>query len=101
MLARATWPGNVRELANVVERLVIVVPHAVVEVADVHAFAPGLAADPSPVAAAREQLVTLRQLERDYITYVIARCDGNKTKAAEILGIDVSTIHRRGRSGSQ
>jgi two-component system response regulator HydG len=41
--------------------------------------------------------MTLRQLESEYIAWVVARCGGNKTKAAEILGIDVSTIHRRER----
>ncbi len=41
--------------------------------------------------------MSLRQLEDDYIAWVILQCGGNKTKAAEILGIDVSTIHRRER----
>ena len=41
--------------------------------------------------------VPLRQLEGEYIAYVVAQCGGNKTRAAEILGIDVSTIHRRER----
>jgi two-component system, NtrC family, response regulator HydG len=97
-LARGTWPGNVRELENVVERLVIVGQKAEVDLEELEANAPGIAAAAgtgSPVAEARARLYTLRQLEKEYIAWMVARCAGNKTKAAEILGIDVSTIHRR------
>jgi len=52
-------------------------------------------------ASARETLIPLRQLEADYIAWVVSQCGGNKTRAAEILGIDVSTIHRRERAGLQ
>ncbi len=97
VLARSPWPGNVRELENVLERLVIVVGHEVVGVDDLAAHAPTLVEDATPLEHAKADLLTLRQLERDYIAWVIARCDGNKTRAAEILGIDVSTIHRRER----
>jgi two-component system response regulator HydG len=41
--------------------------------------------------------MTIRELDDAYIAWVVARCGGNKTRAAEILGIDVSTIHRRER----
>ena len=50
--------------------------------------------------SAQDKLIPLRQLEGEYIAYVVAQCGGNKTKAAEILGIDVSTIHRRERERS-
>jgi two-component system response regulator HydG len=96
-LARAEWPGNVRELENVVERLVIVSHRPVADLSDLEANAPGVLAAASPASEARRSLVSLRQLEREYIAWVVARCDGNKTRAAEILGIDVSTIHRRER----
>ncbi|MGC4116108.1 MAG: sigma-54 dependent transcriptional regulator [Myxococcales bacterium] len=96
-LSRFSWPGNVRELENVVERAVIVCGKESVELADLANIAPGLTEGPSPLDAAKQSLVTLRQLEAEYIRHVIDRCQGNKTKAAEILGIDVSTIHRRER----
>jgi two-component system, NtrC family, response regulator HydG len=99
-LARRPWPGNVRELEHVVERLVIVGTQPVLTGAALAELSPSPADDPPPVAEAKTQLPTLRRLEGDYIAWVIERCDGNKTRAAEILGIDVSTIHRRERGGS-
>jgi len=96
-LAAAPWPGNVRELENLVERLAVVTVKEVVDLPTLQLHAPGVAADDHPLAQARTRLVPLRQLEGEYIAYVVAQCGGNKTRAAEILGIDVSTIHRRER----
>jgi len=98
--SRCPWPGNGRERQNLVERLVIVSSKETVDPEVLETYAPTLAAPPSPIEDARSRLVTLRQLENDYISYVITRCGGNKTRAAEILGIDVSTIHRRERERS-
>ncbi len=90
------WPGNVRELENLIERLVVLSPGETIGAADVAAHAPLAPAGPGdPLARAKNEPVPLRQLERDYIAYVVERCGGNKTRAAEILGIDVSTIHRK------
>ena len=94
------FAGNVREMENVIERLVIVCTGEQIELEDLQAHAPSLLAGPSPIAGAKEKLPTLRQLEADYIAWVIAHCAGNKSRAAEILGIDPSTIHRRERDRS-
>lgn len=94
-LARAPWPGNVRELENLIERLVIIGDTAEIGFEDLRAAAPALFPDSSPLATAQQRLVPLRELETEYIAWVLARCGGNKTRAAEILGIDVSTIHRK------
>jgi two-component system response regulator HydG len=100
-LAAYAWPGNVRELENLVERIVILATDAEVGAAALDRFAPRLAAGPSPLELAQERLVPLRELEATYIAWVVARYGGNKTRAAEVLGIDVSTIHRRERERSQ
>jgi hypothetical protein len=91
------WPGNVRELENLIERLVILSQEEEIGAEDLDRFAPRLASGPFPLDAAKEQVVKLRELEDMYIAWMLARCGGNKTRAAEILGIDVSTIHRRER----
>ncbi|MEZ4401392.1 MAG: sigma-54 dependent transcriptional regulator [Kofleriaceae bacterium] len=93
-LALEAWPGNVRELENLVERLVVIAAHPTVGLRDLAACRPA-AARPTAGWPETEPLRTLRELEDDYVAWVLARCDGNKTKAAELLGIDVSTLHRR------
>ena len=95
-LAGYPWPGNVRELENVIERLVVVGTRAELDVADLKDIAP-VVASAERFAIPRDRMPTLRQLEDEYMTWVLSRCDGNKTRAAEILGVDVSTIHRRTR----
>ncbi|MBM7112295.1 sigma-54-dependent transcriptional regulator [Archangium primigenium] len=97
LLASAPWPGNVRELENLVERLAVVTVLETVDVNTLRAHAPGVDTGAHPLAQAQARLVPLRQLEGEYIAFVVAQCGGNKTRAAEILGIDVSTIHRRER----
>jgi two-component system response regulator HydG len=60
------------------------------------ALSEGPLADPS-FELKRQTVVPLRQVEAEYIAWAVAKCDGNKTRAAELLGIDVSTIHRRSK----
>ena len=98
VLSRCPWPGNVRELENVVERLVIMSAGPEVQVADLEAHAPFLLAEGSPLARAKAELMPLKQLEREYMAWVVAKCGGNKVKAAEILQIDLSTIYRRAKT---
>jgi two-component system, NtrC family, response regulator HydG len=96
-LAAAPWPGNVRELENLVERLAVVTVREQVDLPTLQLHVPDVAAEAHPLSRAQAKLIPLRQLEGEYIAFVVAQCGGNKTKAAEILGIDVSTIHRRER----
>jgi two-component system response regulator HydG len=48
-----------------------------------------------PLDKAKRELMPLRELEQEYISWVLERTEGNKTRAAEILGIDPSTLYRR------
>ncbi|RKG59483.1 sigma-54-dependent Fis family transcriptional regulator [Corallococcus sp. AB011P] len=99
-LTRMPWPGNVRELENLVERLVVLGAQPTVDLAQLRLHTADAAPEVHPLAAAHGQVVPLRQLEGEYIAWVVARCGGNKTRAAELLGIDVSTIHRREKTDS-
>ena len=91
------WPGNVRELENFVERVVVFCREPTVERSHVvDQLAPAPASN--PLSPALDLGWSLKQLEAEYIRAVIQACGGNKTRAAEILGIDVSTIHRRERA---
>jgi DNA-binding NtrC family response regulator len=88
------WPGNVRELENALERATIVTTGSVI------------APDALPervTSKSGEHLVrdvdrldpTLDMIERAYIKWVLESNGGNKTRAAEVLGIDPSTLHRK------
>ncbi|CAA9289430.1 MAG: two component, sigma54 specific, transcriptional regulator, Fis family [uncultured Gemmatimonadaceae bacterium] len=94
LLQEYGWPGNVRELENAIERAVILTPGAVIE--------PG--ALPERVMVRRaEPLVTDRQpanpsldaIERAYIMWVLQSEGGNKSRTADVLGIDPSTLYRK------
>jgi len=97
LLEQHGWRGNVRELEAVVERVAVFCGSATVEREHVLSeLAPQPAT--SPLGAVLDLGWSLKQLEDEYIRAVIDACGGNKTRAAEILGIDVSTIHRRERA---
>ena len=91
------WPGNVRELRNLVERLVILCPGTRIEHTQFPAeYAEGPSAPaPGGTPEAARNGETLRELERAHIRSVLAKVDGNKTKAAEILGISRQTLRSK------
>ena len=93
-IAASPWPGNVRELSHALERAWIMTP------------GPRIDLDALPervLAPATSRLVddraapnpTLEAIERAYILWVLNAENGNKTRAAESLGIDPSTLHRK------
>jgi transcriptional regulator with PAS, ATPase and Fis domain len=89
-LIRHPWPGNVRELRNLVERLVILAGARRITRSDLPAeYVAGPAA---PARAAAAEGDSLEHFERAHIRKVLARVDGNKTRAAEILGISRHTL---------
>jgi two-component system response regulator HydG len=98
VLLEHRWPGNVRELEHLIERLVVTSDKPVIEAAAVKAMLEPSSPEASEAHGAFNALPTLRDLEQQYIDHVMERTGGNKTKAAEILGIDPSTLHRRSRA---
>ena len=91
-LMRHPWPGNVRELRNTIERLVVSSRGAVIEAFDLPDATPAVRARPDDPSFAN--LTTLDDLERRYLLYVLTAANGNRTRAAEILGIDRRTLYR-------
>jgi two-component system, NtrC family, response regulator HydG len=93
-LANCDWPGNVRQLENLVERLVVTAAQSFARLEDVQrALGPGWTSDPIPRLL--QNPMTLHDLEDRYIAAVLKMVGGNKLRAAEILGIDPSTVYRR------
>ncbi len=88
------WPGNVRELENALERAVVVSRASHIDVA---ALPERVREAPPTRLVASETPVnpTMEVVERAYISWVLDCEGGNKTKAAEVLGIDPSTLYRK------
>ncbi len=81
-----TWPGNVRQLQHMVERLVILADR--IDAAGVHNALTAMESREKPVD-------TLADAEEEQIRRVLAATGGNKSKAAQILGIERKTLYRK------
>lgn len=94
VLADYDWPGNVRELENALERAVVVSKKSVIDSA---ALPERVREAPAPRLVATElpPNPTMEVVERAYILWVLESEGGNKTRAAEVLGIDPSTLYRK------
>ncbi len=92
-LSKYSWPGNVRELENVIERAMIL---SGVEI-DLDSLPPKVqnSDNSNDTDFGRVSLQTLDEKERQYIAEILDRVDYHKGRAAEILGIDLSTLYRK------
>jgi DNA-binding NtrC family response regulator len=92
LLSNYYWPGNVRELENVIQRIVVMTEGDVIEVTDL----PSLMRFSALRGTRLDR--TLADVEAEYIRNVLASAGGNKTRAAEILGIDRKTLREKLRN---
>jgi two-component system response regulator HydG len=88
------WPGNVRELENALERAVVLTKGDTIAVAAIPEKITARKAEPL-VADRHHENPTLDVVEQAYILWVLHSEGGNKTRAAEVLGIDPSTLYRK------
>lgn len=92
ILIQYSWPGNVRELEHTIERAVILTRNSIILPDDL----------PKKIIEeikgiekiSHEELLPLKEMEKRYILRVLQQTKGNKKKAAEILGIDRTTLYR-------
>ena len=88
-LSHYSWPGNVRELENLLQRLVIVGDDPVIDITDLPESMR------FSISRSRHGNKTLAEVEAEHIRAVLARTGDNKTRAAEILGIDRKTLREK------
>jgi two-component system response regulator HydG len=88
------WPGNVRELENALEHAQVLTRGALIEAASLPERITKRRKEPL-VAERSYRNPTLEVIERAYIMWVLQAEGGNKTRAAEVLGIDPSTLYRK------
>lgn len=83
------WPGNIRELENITQRLLVTVDGDMIEAGDLPDAMRFCIVHDSPANR------PLANVEAEHILNVLTQTDGNKTRAAEILGIDRKTLREK------
>jgi len=95
-LNRYSWPGNIRELENVMQRAVVLARNDTIELA----YLPNELHETKVPSISNQNVLfpedaTLAQIESLWIDHVLNACQGNKSQAAQKLGIDPSTLYRK------
>jgi len=83
------WPGNIRELENILSYLVVMKDEESIDVSDLPSYMR------FSLSGNRRGNRTLAEIEREHIRTVLSSADGNKTRAAKILGIDRKTLREK------
>ena len=92
------WPGNIRELRNCIECMVVLAREKILRKSDIpeairnheNPVPPG-----SAVPAPEPEIETFENSERKLIEKALAECNGNRTQAAKLLGIDRKTLYNK------
>jgi two-component system response regulator HydG len=89
-LATYSWPGNIRELENVIGNACMMADGPIIDIGDL----PELLRNASADMLGDESLLSLDELQRRHVLRVLERVGGNKSHAAEILGISRATLYQ-------
>ena len=89
-LSAYSWPGNIRELENVLSLAVMMTENDVIDLND---MPKALLANQSEPASQDDRLLTFEELQQRHLQRVLEHVGGDKTRAAEILGISRSTLY--------
>ncbi len=94
-LLEHSWPGNVRELENTIERSLVLASGEVLQPADIRIEAPRSVVPASPQSPLLPEGFTLEQWEQAMIREAMRRAQGNKSRAARILGLTRNALRYR------
>lgn len=89
-LTEYDWPGNIRELENTIERAIVLSKGNDIELEDLMYH--GISASSGMLNPVGGKYKTLEEMEKEYIRAVLRAQFGNKTRAADLLGIDRKTL---------
>jgi two-component system response regulator HydG len=89
------WPGNVRELGNCLERAVALAHFEEIQVEDLPDKVRHRSRASSLSGSDLQELLTLEEVERRHVLRVLDACNGNRTDAAKMLGLDRKTLYRK------
>ncbi|CAA9304363.1 MAG: Signal-transduction regulatory protein FlgR [uncultured Gemmatimonadetes bacterium] len=95
LMADYHWPGNVRQLLNTLESVMVFAPGDEIGPGDLPEEIRRASGNREVIRSAAERGLSLAELERDYIFEVLRRTGGNKSRAADVLGIPRRTLYRR------
>src|SRR3989338_2614600 len=94
-LLHYSWPGNIRELEHAIERALLLGKGNLIDTPDLPPqVLAGFRSEVS-LAKALSKRYTLKELELQYVKKVLESTKGNKTEAAQILGVDRTTLYRK------
>ncbi|RPH49088.1 MAG: sigma-54-dependent Fis family transcriptional regulator [Desulfobacteraceae bacterium] len=93
ILMEKQWKGNIRELENIIERAVLMCKGSIIDEDDL--LLNGRPRPVCPVGYPLMQEVSLREIEKKVIYQTLDRTNGNRTHAADILGISVRTLRNK------
>jgi DNA-binding NtrC family response regulator len=90
-MASYSWPGNIRELENIIGNACMMVEGTVIDIGDLPEPVRGQSGD---VAGRDEIMMSLQELQKRHVMRVLEHVGGNKSQAAEMLGISRATIYQ-------
>jgi len=93
LLCQYGWPGNIRELENVIERAVALANGPEISVNELPEYIGNLSIE--TYRRKDSEVPTLEEQEKNYIKWVLDKCEGNKTKAAKMMDIDRVSLWRK------
>ena len=94
-LINYNWPGNIRELENIIERCVVITSKEIITEEDLPLYITNYIPSTSKVKHSDSLDTVIDNAEKEVLINALKKCNGNRTKASELLGISRRSLHRK------